>query len=68
LTALYWLGRSHDAVEEQREARDCYAEVVASPLTTEDDKASARTDLVWVQGKIDYESGKYKEAAATFET
>jgi len=66
-TTLYWLGRSYEATEDHRGARDCYGEVLASPNATEDDKTLARKGLTWVVAKLDYESGKYKEAAAAFE-
>jgi tetratricopeptide (TPR) repeat protein len=66
-TALYWLGRSYDALEDYPKARDCYAEVVASSRATEDDKVLARKELAWLLAKLDYESGKYAEAAAAFE-
>jgi tetratricopeptide (TPR) repeat protein len=66
-TALYWLGRSYEAREDHRKARDCYAEVSASSHATADDKTLARKGLVWVFAKLDYESGKYTEAAAAFE-
>jgi tetratricopeptide (TPR) repeat protein len=66
-TALYWLGRSYEANEDHSKARDCYTEVSASSHATEDDKSLARKGLMWVLAKLDYESGKYNEAAAAFE-
>jgi len=66
-TALCWLGRSYEAIEDHRKARDCYSEVVASPSASEDDKSLARNGLMWVLAKLDYLSGKYTEAAAAFE-
>ena len=66
-TALYWLGRSYEATEDHPKARDCYSEVLASPRASEDDKTLAREQLMWVFAKLDYESGKYAEAAAAFE-
>jgi tetratricopeptide (TPR) repeat protein len=66
-TALYWLGRSYEATEDYPKARDCYADVLASPRAAEDDKTLARKELMWVIAKFDYESGRYAEAAAAFE-
>lgn len=66
-TALYWQGRSYDATEDYPEARDCYAEVVASSRAAEADKVLARKELAWVLAKLNYESGKYADAAAAFE-
>jgi len=66
-TALYWLGRSYEAKEDYGKARDCWAEVLASPIATEDDKRLARQGLIWILAKLDYESGRYAEAAAAFE-
>jgi tetratricopeptide (TPR) repeat protein len=66
-TALYWLGRSYEATEDYHKARDCYAEVVAASCAAEDDKVLARKELAWVLAKLNYESGKYAEAAAAFE-
>lgn len=65
--ALYWLGRSYEAKEDYREARNCYREVAASPHATKDDRALARKGLISVLAKLAYESGKYEEAAAAFE-
>ena len=66
-TALYWLGRSYEAVEDHRQARDCYAEVLASPHATEDDRSLARESLTWSLANRHYQSGEYREAAAAFE-
>jgi tetratricopeptide (TPR) repeat protein len=66
-SALYWLGRSYEAIEDHSKARDCYAEVVASRGASEDDKSLARNGLMWALAKLDYLSGKYTEAAAAFE-
>jgi tetratricopeptide (TPR) repeat protein len=66
-TALYWLGRSYEATEDYPKARDCYAEAVTASRATEDDKTLARKQLTWVLAKLDYESGKYADAAAAFE-
>lgn len=66
-TALCWLGRSYEAIEDYGKARDCYAEVLASTSTTDDDKNLARRGLMWVAAKLDYLSGKYSEAAGAFE-
>ena len=66
-TALYWLGRSYEATEDQRKARDCYAEVLASSYATDTDRTLAREDLTWTLAKLHYQSGEYREAAAAFE-
>ncbi len=66
-TASYWLGRSYEATEDYPKARDCYAGVLASSRAAEDDKVLARKQLTWVLPKLDYESGRYAEAAAAFE-
>ena len=66
-TALYWLGRSYEATEDHPKARDCFAEVMASPSATEDDKTLARKALMWVLANLAYESGNYLEAVAKFE-
>jgi tetratricopeptide (TPR) repeat protein len=66
-TALYCLGRSYEANGDRSKARDCYREVSASSHATKEDKSLAQKGLMWVLAKLDYESGKYNEAAAAFE-
>lgn len=66
-TGLYWHGRSYEATKDFPKAGDCYSEVLASPRATEDDRTLARNALTWLQAMLDYESGKYAEAAAAFE-
>jgi tetratricopeptide (TPR) repeat protein len=61
------LGRSYEAVEDHHPARDCYAEVLAAPHATEDDRSLARESLTWSLAKRHYQSGEYREAAAAFE-
>ena len=65
--ASYWLGRSYEFSQNYHKARDCYRAVTASQYAAQDDKAAAQNDLMLVLAKLDYESGKYKEAAAAFE-
>lgn len=60
---LLWLGHSYGRTKSFSKARECFEEMLASSNALDKDKADAQRGLA----NLDYESGRYKEAATAYQ-
>ncbi len=61
--ALLWLSKCYKGMGVPAKAGDCFEQVLASPHTSDVDKAYAREALA----HLDYETGSYEKARAAFQ-
>jgi tetratricopeptide (TPR) repeat protein len=64
--ALVWLGRCRVELEAYAEARECFAEVLASPEASPQDQQEAQRGALYAEAQQSYRAGDYRAAAKTY--
>ncbi len=64
--ALIWLGRSRGEMGACEQARECFAEVLASPEASDEEQTEAQRGALCAEAQQHYQTGDFRAAAKTY--